>query len=197
MEKFYRPTRGTITIDGIDLSKINTKWVRKHIGIVSQEPQLFNGTIQENIRYGNLEASDQEIIIAAQRANCFDFVSNFPDGFQTQIGELGVQLSGGQKQRIAIARALLRDPKILILDEATSSLDSESEQLVQQTLENLMEGRTTIVVAHRLSTVRDADRIVVLNKGVIVEEGTHDQLMQNSAYYFRLVSHQLVNSSQE
>jgi ABC-type multidrug transport system fused ATPase/permease subunit len=150
------------------------------MAIVMKDVFLFGGTIRENIGYGKPDATDQEIMDAAKQANAYEFIQSFPDNFNTIVGERGIQLSGGQRQRIAIARAVLRDPKILILDEATSSLDSESERLVQEALEKLMRGRTSVVIAHRLSTVRKADRIIVLNNGVIVEQGTHNELISNN-----------------
>jgi ABC-type multidrug transport system fused ATPase/permease subunit len=157
---------------------------------VSQDPVLFSGTIRENIRYGRLDASDAEIEEAARAANAHDFVTEFPEGYDTMVGERGVKLSGGQRQRLAIARAILRDPKVLILDEATSALDSESEHLVQAALERLQKGRTTLVIAHRLSTIRDADRIVVLDHGKVVEQGRHAELMAEGGAYAKLVARQ-------
>jgi ABC-type multidrug transport system fused ATPase/permease subunit len=155
---------------------------------VPQEVILFGGTIKENIAYGKPNASEEEIISAAKKANAFDFVSGFPEGFETLVGERGVKLSGGQRQRIAIARALLKDPKILVLDEATSSLDAESESLVQQALDELMKNRTTIIIAHRLSTIRKVDKIFVLSEGEIVEEGVHDELAsKKGGIYSKLV----------
>ena len=154
---------------------------------MSQEPVLFSGSIMENIAYGKEGASQEEIMAAAKMANAHDFVTAFPDGYETQVGEKGIQLSGGQKQRIAIARAIVRDPKILILDEATSALDNTSERIVQEALDNLLKlkKRTTIVIAHRLTTIRNADKIVVLSDGVVVEEGNHDGLMNSSAGHYR------------
>ena len=158
--------------------------LRGNMSIVPQDVILFGGTIKENIAYGNPDASDEEIILASKQANALSFIESFPEKFETIVGERGVKLSGGQRQRVAIARALLKNPSILILDEATSSLDSESEKLVQEALEILMEGRTSIIIAHRLSTIRSADQILVLDKGIIAEQGTHQELidLKNGIY---------------
>jgi len=184
--RFFDVTQGKILIDGMDIRRLSLDSLRRQIAIVTQEPILFNDSVRNNIAYGNQDASDAEIEAAARAAYAHDFVVNFPDGFNTLVGELGERLSGGEKQRLCIARALLKDAPILILDEATSSLDSESEQLVQKALENLMHGRTTFVIAHRLSTVRYADRIVVIDAGRIVEEGTHQKLLGRQGAYYKL-----------
>ncbi len=184
--RFYDPTQGSILLDGIDLRQLTQRSLRDQIAIVPQETILFGGSIEENIRYGRLEGTVSEVEAAAQAANADTFIGEFPLGYQTVVGERGVRLSGGQRQRVAIARALLKDPSILLLDEATSSLDSESEQLVQDALTRLMQGRTTLIIAHRLSTVRHADRILVLDKGRIAEAGSHETLLGANGLYARL-----------
>jgi ABC-type multidrug transport system fused ATPase/permease subunit len=186
--KFYEPTRGTIFFDGRDSKMFPVTSLRAQMAIVMQDVFLFGGTILENIAYGKPGATEQEIIDAAERANAWDFIQTFPDKLNTIVGERGIQLSGGQRQRIAIARAVLKDPRILILDEATSSLDSESERLVQEALEKLMIGRTSVVIAHRLATVRNADKIIVLSDGVIVEQGTHAELLSNDKGLYRTLT---------
>uniref|UniRef100_A0ACD5V4V0 Uncharacterized protein n=1 Tax=Avena sativa TaxID=4498 RepID=A0ACD5V4V0_AVESA len=190
IERFYDPIRGMVKIDGRDIKTYNLRTLRQHIGLVSQEPTLFGGTIRENIVYGTETASEAEIENAARSANAHDFISNLKDGYDTGCGERGVQLSGGQKQRIAIARAILKNPAILLLDEATSALDSQSEKVVQEALERVMVGRTSVVVAHRLSTIQNCDQITVLDKGIVVEKGTHSSLMSKglSGAYYSLVS---------
>jgi ABC-type multidrug transport system fused ATPase/permease subunit len=192
--RFFDVNNGSILIDGVPINEYDIKHLRLHIALVPQEVLLFAGTIEENIAFGNPSASKQEIITAAKQANAYEFIEKFPESFATQVGDRGIQLSGGQKQRIAIARALLKNPTILILDEATSALDSESEQLVQEALDNLMKGRTSIVIAHRLSTIRKADKIYVLDQGKIVEEGTHSELLSiEKGIYSNLVSIQNEN----
>lgn len=176
--KFYNPDQGKIVVDGKDIREYNVSWYRNQLAVVPQEVLLFGGTILENIAYGNPKASFEEIKQAARLSNSLEFIESFPDGFHTIVGERGVKLSGGQRQRIAIARAILKNPKILILDEATSSLDAESEKLVQEALEYLMEGRTSIIVAHRLSTIRNTDKIYVIENGRIAESGTHNELIK-------------------
>jgi ATP-binding cassette subfamily B protein len=165
-------------------------WLRRQIGTVAQEPVLFSSSVADNIRYGKPGATDTEVEAAAKAANCHDFVARFPQGYQTMVGERGIQLSGGQKQRVAIARAVLKDPRILILDEATSALDAESEGLVRDALERLMRGRTTLIIAHRLSTVLGADRVVVIDGGKVAETGTHSELLVKNGIYKRLVEKQ-------
>ena len=188
---FYPVDSGQIKIDGHDISTLHISWLREQIGIVSQEPVLISSTIEENIRYGKENASTTDVLNAAQSANALEFIKKFPEGLQTKVGEKGLQLSGGQKQRIAIARALLKDPKILILDEATSSLDTESEALVQEALHRLMKGRTSVVIAHRLSTIVNADKIMVLSNGMIAQSGTHEDLAKDkNGIYYRLLQKQ-------
>lgn len=193
--RFYDPTSGSITIDGFPIQNITQNSLREQIAIVPQETILFGGSILENIRYGKQDATEAEIIEAAKVANAHDFISEFPNGYDTVVGERGVRLSGGQRQRVAIARAILKNARILLLDEATSSLDSESEHEVQEALDRLMQGRTTIIIAHRLSTIQVAHRIAVLNKGNLVELGTHTELMQTNGLYASLYRMQFENQS--
>lgn len=184
--RFYDATAGVIAIDGFDVRKVTLASLRQQIGIVPQETVLFNGTVYENILYGDLTASEEQVIAAAQAANAHKFITDMPDGYKTQIGERGSKLSGGQRQRIAIARAILKNPQVLILDEATSALDTESEQLVQEALDKLMVGRTSFVIAHRLSTVQRANVILVMERGRIVERGTHEELIRKGGLYSKL-----------
>lgn len=186
LHRFYDPTEGSISVDGQDLRAVTLDSWYRQVALVPQETVLFGGTILDNIRYGNPQADEAMVQEASKAAHAHDFISGFPDGYQTAVGEKGVNLSGGQRQRIAIARAILKNPRILLLDEATSSLDTESERLVQDALERLMKGRTTFVVAHRLSTIQRANRILVLDKGRLVEEGTHEQLLQKQGLYHYL-----------
>ena len=194
--RFYDVSEGRILIDGYDLRDVTLHSLRSQIGIVLQETLLFSGSIRDNLRYGAPEATDKELFEAAKAANAHDFIIEQENGYDTEIGERGMKLSGGQKQRLAIARAILRDPRILILDEATSALDSESEALIQEALERLMRGRTTFVVAHRLSTIMRADRIVVLDKGEIAEMGTHIELLENNGIYARLYIEQFKSQAE-
>jgi len=184
--RFYEPQGGRITLDGIDLADARLADLRAAIGIVPQEAQLFRGTIEDNIRYGRLDASDAEVRAAASEANAEEFILGFPDGYATEVGERGLRLSGGQRQRIAIARAILRDPRILILDEATSALDSHSEALIEQALDRLLPGRTTLIIAHRLSTIRRAHTILYIEAGRVVEMGSHESLLAKGGAYARL-----------
>ena len=184
--RFYDVQAGTIAVDGQDIRAVSLASLRAQIAIVPQEPVLFALTVRENIAYGRPDATEADLVAAATAANAHEFIVSMADGYDTMVGERGVKLSGGQRQRIAIARALLRDPRILILDEATSSLDSESERLVQEALDHLMAGRTTLVIAHRLSTVEKADQILVLDAGAIVESGTHHQLLEREGMYYRM-----------
>jgi ATP-binding cassette subfamily B (MDR/TAP) protein 1 len=187
VERFYDPLAGSVRLDGVDIRELQLEWLRKQIGLVSQEPVLFATSIRENILYGKPDASEEEIVAAAKAANAHGFISKLPAGYATLCGERGTQMSGGQKQRIAIARAIVKDPKVLLLDEATSALDAESERVVQEALDRLMEGRTTIVVAHRLSTVRNADTIAVVEKGRVAERGSYADLMAKRGAFAALV----------
>jgi ABC-type multidrug transport system fused ATPase/permease subunit len=184
--RFYDVNSGEILIDGMDIRNLTLESLRDKIGVVSQDVFLFNDSIRYNIAYGKLDATDEEIEIAAKAANAHKFISKMPDGYNTLIGERGMKLSGGEKQRIAIARAMLKNPPILVLDEATSALDSESEKLVQEAIETLMKNRTVILIAHRLSTVINADQIIVIDKGTIAEVGKHQELLDRNGIYTKL-----------
>ena len=194
---FYETTSGRILVDGQDISTLTLASLREHIGVVSQEPFLFNGTIRENILYGKLDATEDELIAAAKAANCYEFIARLPDSFDTAVGERGVKLSVGEKQRVSIARALLKNSPILILDEATASVDTATERLIQEALEHLMTGRTSFVIAHRLSTIRKADQILVLRQGEIVERGTHEELMGRDGLYAKLARIQNTSTIEE
>lgn len=179
IERFYDPDSGRVLLDRVGVQKFKVSWLRQQMGLVSQEPILFNETIRANIAYGKKgDVSEEEIVAAAKSSNAHNFISALPQGYDTPVGERGVQLSGGQKQRIAIARAIVKDPRILLLDEATSALDAESERVVQDALDRVMVNRTTVVVAHRLTTIKNADIIAVVKNGVIAEQGRHDVLMK-------------------
>ena len=199
IERFYDVSTGAVLIDGNDVRDLSVKWLRQQMGLVAQEPVLFGtgtrGTIMENVKYGKPDATKEEVYDACREANAHDFIVQLPKGYDTCVGESGTQLSGGQKQRIAIARAVLRDPKILLLDEATSALDTQSEKLVKTALDRIMQGRTTVVVAHRLSTIVDADCICVVEGGRIAERGAHAELMQRDGAYAKLVQRQAMDQS--
>jgi ABC-type multidrug transport system fused ATPase/permease subunit len=189
--RFYDPQRGSVTIDGIDLRDISLASLRSQVGVVLQDTFLFNATVRENLLYGKPEASEETLIAAAKTAYAHEFVMELPNGYDTEIGERGVRLSGGQKQRLALARAILVDPRILILDEATSSVDAEAEYLIQRALEAVLRGRTSLVIAHRLSTVRNADKIIALAEGRVLEVGDHHALMEQGGLYSQLYKRQL------
>ena len=193
LKEFYDVTQGSVEIDGINIKELDPLWYHTRVAMVSQEPILFSGTIEENIRYGvEEEVSFQAVVDAAKIANAHKFIEDLPDKYKTLVGERGAQISGGQKQRIAIARAVLKNPEILLLDEATSALDTESERLVQDALDKLMVGRTSLMIAHRLSTVQNADKILVFEKGLLVEVGTHEELLEKGGVYRNLAKRQLM-----
>lgn len=192
--RFIDPTQGVVRIDGYDIKRVSLRSLRSQIGFVPQETIIFHGTVKDNISYGNPYVSFEEIVEAAKMARAHDFIMKLPQGYDTVIGEGGVNLSGGQAQRIAIARTILLKPRLIILDEATSALDSESEAFVQEALDELMKGKTAFIVAHRLSTIKRADRIVVLENGEIVEEGTHEELLKLGGVYLRIIKWQLEES---
>ena len=197
LPRFYNCDSGTIRIDGMDIKEATLDSLRQQVGIVPQETILFNGSVYDNILYGRLDATKEEIEAAARAANAHGFIMELPQGYDTILGDRGVNISGGQRQRIAIARAILKDPRILILDEATSALDTESERVVQEALNRLMIGRTSIIIAHRLSTIKNADRILVMEKGKLVEDGTHDELMEKNGLYAHLYQIQYRNNQEE
>lgn len=193
MQRFYDVSSGSVTIDGIDIRELDLKWLRSNIGYVQQEPQLFGMTIRENVTYGvDRVVSHDELVEVCQKANAHDFISKWPNKYETMVGERGVTLSGGQKQRVSIARALLVNPRILLLDEATSALDAESEHLVQEAIEKAVVGRTVLIVAHRLSTIKRAQQIVVIDDHQIVDVGNHDVLMRRCTKYQDLIKRQSV-----
>lgn len=191
VSRFYDPDAGSVSLDGVDYRELEPEWLRKQVGVVAQDPVLFATSVAQNIRYGRPDASDEDVEKAARAANIHEFVAGLPEQYQTIVGERGVRLSGGQKQRVAIARALLKDPRVLILDEATSALDAESEFLVQDALKRLMKGRTTLVIAHRLSTVREASLVLVIDQGRVVQRGSHSVLVREDGLYRALVQRQL------
>jgi len=186
LPRFYEPTAGRILLDGLPITSYELRSLRSHIGIVSQEVFLFDETVRTNIAFGRSGSGQAEIEQAAKLAYAHDFILRLPQGYDTMIGERGVKLSGGERQRLAIARAILRDPPVMILDEATSALDTESERIVQLALANLMKNRTTLVIAHRLSTIQNADRIIVLDRGIIAELGSHEELLRQGGVYHKL-----------
>jgi ATP-binding cassette subfamily B protein len=193
--RFYDPNSGAIRLDGIDIRELDPLELRSHIAVVSQQPAMFTGNVWENIRYGRPEAGDEEVRKAAELAYADNFIEQLPEKYESFLGESGVRLSGGQKQRIAIARAILKDPEILLLDEATSALDAESERQVQMALERLMRNRTSLIIAHRLATVKNVDRIVVLDSGKLIAQGTHRELLQSCALYENLARLQFSENS--
>ncbi|MBU0705553.1 MAG: ATP-binding cassette domain-containing protein [Chloroflexi bacterium] len=184
--RFYDPIHGRVMVDGHDLCEVQVRSLRKHVAVVLQDTFLFNTTVRENLLYGKPDASDEEMVAAAEAAYAHEFIEQLPQRYDTEIGERGVKLSGGQKQRLALARAILADPRILILDEATSSVDTQTEGIIQRALARLFEGRTSFVIAHRLSTITNADRIVVIHDGKIVEQGRHEELLEKQGMYYEL-----------
>ena len=188
--RFYEPVEGQILIDGVDYRERSQLWLQSNIGYVLQAPHLFSGTIKENIRYGRLDATDEEIIEAAKLVNAHNFIMKMEHGYDSEVGEGGNRLSTGEKQLISFARAIIANPKILVLDEATSSIDTETEQMIQDAIHKLLKGRTSFIIAHRLSTIRSADRILVIKDGRMIEQGNHRELMRQRGYYYRLYTNQ-------
>lgn len=186
--RFYDPTGGAILVDNIDIRDTDPQDLRRHIALVSQQPVIFTGSVMDNIRYGRTDASDEDVLAAADAAFATEFIERLPDTWQSHLGEAGIRLSGGQRQRLAIARAILKNPRILLLDEATSALDAESERKVQMALDKLMVGRTTLIIAHRLATVRNVDSIAVMENGKLIAMGSHEQLLSRSPLYARLAA---------
>ena len=192
LSRFYEPTSGIIKIDGKDYKERSIAWLHSHLGYVLQSPHLFSGTIKENIRYGRLDASDEEVYEAARIANAEEFIMRMPNGYDSQVGEGGNRLSLGQKQLISFARAIIANPKIMILDEATSSIDTQTEYAIQKAIKNILKGRTSFIVAHRLSTIINSDLILVIKNGKIYEQGTHQELMDKKGYYYKLYTNQFI-----
>ncbi|MDP6312207.1 MAG: ATP-binding cassette domain-containing protein, partial [Phycisphaerales bacterium] len=188
--RFYEPRRGEILVDGVDYRKRELHWLQSQFGVVLQTPHLFSGTVRENIRYGRLEATDAEVEQAAELVNAANFINEHEDGYDTDVGEGGTKLSVGQRQLVALARAVLADPQIFIMDEATSSVDTETEQLIQQAIDTVLGGRIALIIAHRLSTIRSADVILVIDDGRIVEQGSHRELLESKGRYWRLYTRQ-------
>ncbi|MBD3160755.1 MAG: ATP-binding cassette domain-containing protein, partial [Candidatus Eisenbacteria bacterium] len=197
LSRFYEPTSGSIRINGIDYRDRSMRWLQRKLGIVLQAPHLFAGSIRENIRYGRLDATDEEIVHAAEHVNADRFIRALPDGYDTDVGEGGNRLSTGQKQLLSLARAVLADPEIFILDEATSSVDTETERLIQDGIERMLRGRISFIIAHRLSTIRTADRILVIERGRIVEDGNHEELIRMRGRYYGLYTSQFTKENQE
>jgi ATP-binding cassette subfamily B multidrug efflux pump len=194
VSRFYDPWEGTVTVDGHDLRDVTYESLHRSMGIVLQDTFIFSGTVEDNIRYGRLDASNEEVVAAAKAVNAHDFIMRFPDGYKTEVQERGSKLSVGQRQLLAFARAILADPRVLILDEATSSVDAYTEMLIQRALEVLLKGRTSIVIAHRLSTIRNADRIYVIDQGQVVEQGSHDELLKQGGLYRQLYEKQFAEA---
>ncbi|RLC51381.1 MAG: hypothetical protein DRI23_05160, partial [Candidatus Cloacimonadota bacterium] len=194
--RFYEPTRGSIKIDGVDYRERSMLWLHSNLGYVLQTPHLFSGTIKDNIAYGRLDATDEEIIEAAKLVDAHEFIMNMENGYDAEVGEGGAKLSTGEKQLISFARAILADPRIFVLDEATSSVDTETEQLIQKAIHTVLEGRTSFIIAHRLSTIRSADRILVIRNGKITEQGSHHELIGQKGYYYNLYTNQFIEEQE-